>query len=236
MPSKITIIGAGNVGATLAQRIAERGYADVVLLDIIDGLPQGKALDILQSAPVIGFDTRIIGTNNYDETADSDLVIITSGAIINVILNLIFIPRYGIEGAALTSAISFTLMTTLFLMTALFLMQSKLTNFKIPGDIYKPIISGITTIILLFLIKPYVVEILKIIIPSLTYNSIISEIIELLLKLIVFGFLTAVAFLIYLIFLILFKAFHKEDIEILAGAMRRLKIPKRWISITKRIL
>lgn len=79
MPSKITVIGAGNVGATLAQRLAERGYADIVLLDIIEGLPQGKALDILESAPVIGFDSRITGTNDYADTAGSDLVIITSG-------------------------------------------------------------------------------------------------------------------------------------------------------------
>ena len=64
-PLKVTIIGAGNVGATCAQRIAERDYADVVLLDIIEGLPQGKALDIQQSAPVLRFDSRIIGTNRY---------------------------------------------------------------------------------------------------------------------------------------------------------------------------
>ncbi|MFC1992568.1 malate dehydrogenase [Chloroflexota bacterium] len=79
MVNKISIIGAGNVGATCAQRIAERGYADIVLVDIIEGLPQGKALDILQSAPVLHFDTSLIGTNSYDETAGSDVVIITSG-------------------------------------------------------------------------------------------------------------------------------------------------------------
>ncbi len=79
MPDKISVIGAGNVGATCAQRIVEAGYADVVLVDIIPGLPQGKALDILESAPVLGFDSRILGTNDYKETADSDVVIITSG-------------------------------------------------------------------------------------------------------------------------------------------------------------
>jgi len=79
MPKKISIIGAGSVGATCAQRIAERDYADVVLLDIIEGLPQGKALDILESAPILNFDSRIIGTNSYQETAKSDVVIITSG-------------------------------------------------------------------------------------------------------------------------------------------------------------
>ncbi|UCD54539.1 MAG: malate dehydrogenase [Dehalococcoidia bacterium] len=79
MISKISIIGAGNVGATCAQRIAERGYADIVLVDIIEGLPQGKALDILESAPIRGFDTCIIGTNSYQETANSDVIVITSG-------------------------------------------------------------------------------------------------------------------------------------------------------------
>ena len=76
---KVTIVGAGNVGASCAQRIAEKGYADVVLLDIIEGLPQGKALDIQQSANIIGFNSKITGTNNYEATAKSDVVIITSG-------------------------------------------------------------------------------------------------------------------------------------------------------------
>ncbi len=79
MPSKISVIGAGNVGATSAQRIAERGYADVVLVDIIEGLPQGKALDILQSAPVINFKTAITGSNDYKDTAGSEVVIVTAG-------------------------------------------------------------------------------------------------------------------------------------------------------------
>ena len=79
MRSKITVVGAGNVGASTAQRIFDKGYADVVLVDIIEGLPQGKALDILESGPVVGSDSSIVGTNNYDATADSDLVVITSG-------------------------------------------------------------------------------------------------------------------------------------------------------------
>jgi len=76
---KITVVGAGNVGATLAQRLAERGYADIVLVDIVEGLPQGKALDMLESMPVLGVDVNVIGTNGYDETAGSDVIIITSG-------------------------------------------------------------------------------------------------------------------------------------------------------------
>ena len=79
-PSKITIIGAGNVGASLGQRLIEKDFADVVLLDIIEGLPQGKALDILESGSVIGFTHRIIGSNNYTDTAGSEVVVVTSGA------------------------------------------------------------------------------------------------------------------------------------------------------------
>ncbi len=79
MRSKVTIVGAGNVGASCAQRIAEKGYADVVLVDIIEGVPQGKALDMLEAAPILGLDSSIIGTNSYEATANSDVVVITSG-------------------------------------------------------------------------------------------------------------------------------------------------------------
>ena len=77
--SKVTIVGAGNVGATAAQRIYDRGYADVVLVDIVEGLPQGKALDMLESGPVLGSDAKVVGTNDYADTAGSDVVVITSG-------------------------------------------------------------------------------------------------------------------------------------------------------------
>ena len=79
MRSKVSVIGAGMVGGACAQRIAEKGYADVVLVDIIEGLPQGKALDILESGPTVGFDSKIIGTNSYEDTADSEVVVVTSG-------------------------------------------------------------------------------------------------------------------------------------------------------------
>ncbi|HTR77311.1 MAG TPA: malate dehydrogenase [Gemmatimonadaceae bacterium] len=80
MVNKITVVGAGNVGATTAQRVAEKELArSVVVVDVLDGIPQGKGLDQWQSAPIELFDSRIIGTNTYDETADSDLVIITAG-------------------------------------------------------------------------------------------------------------------------------------------------------------
>ena len=76
---KVTVIGAGNVGATTAQRIAESGLADVVLIDIVEGLPQGKGLDLAEAAPIVGHDAHIIGTNNYDDTANSDVIVVTSG-------------------------------------------------------------------------------------------------------------------------------------------------------------
>ena len=79
MRKKVTIVGAGNVGSTCAQRIAEKGYANVVWVSSVEGLPQGKALDIQQSSAMIASDSRIIGTNSYEETADSDIVVITSG-------------------------------------------------------------------------------------------------------------------------------------------------------------
>jgi malate dehydrogenase len=80
MVNKITVIGAGNVGATTAQRIAEKSLGrTVVMVDVAEGIPQGKALDQWESAPVELFDTRVIGTNGYDETADSDIVVITAG-------------------------------------------------------------------------------------------------------------------------------------------------------------
>ena len=79
MRRKITVVGAGNVGATAAQEIARRDYADVVLVDIIEGLPQGKALDIDEAGPVLGYEARVTGTNGYEDTAGSDVVVITSG-------------------------------------------------------------------------------------------------------------------------------------------------------------
>ena len=76
---KVTVVGSGNVGATAAQRIVDKELADVVLIDIIEGVPQGKALDLLQSGPIEGYDSSLIGTNDYKDTANSDIVIITAG-------------------------------------------------------------------------------------------------------------------------------------------------------------
>ncbi len=76
---KVTVVGAGFVGSTAAQRIIEKGLADVVMVDIAEGIPQGKALDMMESAPVEGFDMVIVGSNGYEATADSDVVVITAG-------------------------------------------------------------------------------------------------------------------------------------------------------------
>jgi malate dehydrogenase len=79
MDKKVTVIGAGNVGATAAQRLAEKALCDVVLVDIIEGVPQGKALDLAEAAPIEKHDAHLVGTNAYDASAGSDIVIITAG-------------------------------------------------------------------------------------------------------------------------------------------------------------
>src|SRR6185503_10139009 len=76
---KVSIVGAGNVGATAGQRILDQQLADVVLIDIVEGVPQGKALDLAESGPIEGYDSRITGTNDYKDTANSDIVVITAG-------------------------------------------------------------------------------------------------------------------------------------------------------------
>jgi len=79
MRKKVTVVGSGNVGATLAHRLADKQLADVVMIDIIQGVPQGKALDLLEAGPVEGYDVKVRGTNDYADTANSDLVVITAG-------------------------------------------------------------------------------------------------------------------------------------------------------------
>jgi malate dehydrogenase len=79
MTAKVSVIGAGNVGAEVARRIAEKNLADVVLLDILEGIPQGKALDILQAGPIVGYNSKVSGTNDYADIKDSEIVVITAG-------------------------------------------------------------------------------------------------------------------------------------------------------------
>ncbi|HQV64571.1 MAG TPA: malate dehydrogenase, partial [Anaerolineales bacterium] len=76
---KISIIGAGNTGATAAHWLAEREIADIVLVDVVEGMPQGKSLDMAEAMPIIGKDVKVIGTNDYADTKDSDIIIITAG-------------------------------------------------------------------------------------------------------------------------------------------------------------
>jgi len=79
MDKKVTVIGAGNVGATAAQRLAEKELCDVVLIDIVEGIPQGKALDLAEAAPIEKHDAHLTGSNSYEASAGSDIVIITAG-------------------------------------------------------------------------------------------------------------------------------------------------------------
>ncbi|MBZ5565729.1 MAG: malate dehydrogenase [Acidobacteriia bacterium] len=79
MRKKVTVVGAGNVGATVAHRLADKQLADIVLIDILEGIPQGKGLDLLESGPIEGYDVKIKGTNDYKDTAGSDLVVMTAG-------------------------------------------------------------------------------------------------------------------------------------------------------------
>jgi len=76
---KVTVVGAGMVGGTVAQLLAQRDYADIVLVDIVEGMPQGKALDLLQAGPVLGYDSIVVGANGYEQAAGSDVVVLTSG-------------------------------------------------------------------------------------------------------------------------------------------------------------
>ena len=79
MRKKVTVVGAGNVGANCAVRIADKELADVVLVDVVEGVPQGKGLDILEAGPVEGYDVLVTGANGYEATANSDIVVITAG-------------------------------------------------------------------------------------------------------------------------------------------------------------
>ena len=76
---KVTVVGAGNVGGSIAQRLAEKNWYDIVLVDIVEGMPQGKALDLVEAGPVCAYDSAVTGANSYEATKDSDLVVITSG-------------------------------------------------------------------------------------------------------------------------------------------------------------
>ncbi|MGB9458888.1 MAG: malate dehydrogenase [Bryobacteraceae bacterium] len=119
MRNKITVVGAGNVGANCALRIADKGLADVVLVDVVEGVPQGKGLDLLQSGPVQGYDVTITGTNDYAPTADSDIVIITAGFPRKPGMSRddLLMANYGIVRSATEEAVKYSPNSILILVT-----------------------------------------------------------------------------------------------------------------------
>ncbi len=164
---------------------------------------------------------------------DITLKIVVVGAVTNILLNFIFIPKYGINGAALTSAISFTIMTILFLR------QSEITRVQFPKDVHKPIIAGIFAAIILYstaTVFNFDEFLINFVSSAITEKDIFSEILLKFLKMFVLGIFVLIAFSVYLVFLIKFKAFHKEDVEILVGGMRRVNAPERFIMLSERIL
>ena len=159
--------------------------------------------------------------------------IIAVGAITNVLLNLIFIPLYDINGAAFTSLVSAVIMTLLFLRT------SNITYVQFPKDIHKPVIAGIFAAVILYLTATlfnFDEILINFVSSAVTQKDIFSEILLKFLKVFVLGVFVLTAFSVYFAFLIKFKAFHKEDVEILAGGMMGAKIPGKWISFAERIL
>ena len=119
MRNKITVVGAGNVGANCALRIAEKDLADVVLVDVVEGVPQGKGLDLLESGPVQGYDATITGANDYAPTADSDIVIITAGFPRKPGMSRddLLMANYEIVGSATAEAVKFSPNSILILVT-----------------------------------------------------------------------------------------------------------------------
>jgi malate dehydrogenase len=119
MRKKVTVVGAGNVGANVALRIAGKELADVVLVDIMEGVPQGKGLDIAQSGPVEGYDVSIVGSNGYEETANSDIVVITAGFPRKPGMSRddLLVANYEIVKAATENAVKYSPNTILILVT-----------------------------------------------------------------------------------------------------------------------
>ena len=119
MRKKVTVVGAGNVGANAALRIAGKELADVVLVDVVEGVPQGKGLDIAQSGPVEGYDVNIVGANGYEETANSDIVIITAGFPRKPGMSRddLLIANYEIVKAATEQSVKYSPNATLILVT-----------------------------------------------------------------------------------------------------------------------
>jgi len=161
---------------------------------------------------------------------DVTLKIMGFGALVNIISNLILIPRYGINGAAFASAISYSLMAVLFFY------KRRITRLKIPRDIYKPMVAGIVTVFPLIFVKPFVGEFLALVPIIVTPTDVVTEIIGKFLKVSILGILASIVGAVYLAFLILFRAFVKEDVEIISGAMRRFNMSEKLITWVEGIL
>jgi O-antigen/teichoic acid export membrane protein len=158
-----------------------------------------------------------------------ELKVAAAAAIANVILNLLFIPVYGIEGAAISSAIAFLIATLLFIYYS-----RKIIGFKFPLESLKAVFAGLLALGLIFLLKPYLTDIMSIL-PELGEAD-ISAIVSKILRLAVFGSLFLIAGAVYLSTLFLLKTFTSEDVELLAAALRKAKIPQYWIDMLSKLL
>jgi len=156
--------------------------------------------------------------------------VILLNVVVNTILNWFLIPIYGINGAAFSSAFSN------ILMTALFFLAKDMTYLKVPRDIYKPLLAGFLALLAIYAIKPMLVDLLYALPHASTSESLFTDIFRKLSKAFVLGFLCLASACTYLMFLLLMKALHKDDVNIVTGGMRRLGVPERLVSFTGRIL
>ncbi len=160
-----------------------------------------------------------------------ELIVALFAALINIVLNIILIPIYGINGAAIASAISFSVVAILLIYYV-----KKIFNFVFPSDFYKPLIAGILALAFIFLVKGYVLDVIsKVSDFSLVKEEVTNLIINKLIKLAILGILFGFTCLVYVFSLILIKAFAKEDISLLSTAMRKARVPNGFISFTERI-
>jgi O-antigen/teichoic acid export membrane protein len=157
-----------------------------------------------------------------------ELKVAAAAAIANVLLNLLLIPVYGIEGAAISSAIAFLVATLLFIYYS-----RKIIGFRFPIESFKAIFAGLIALGLIFLVKPYLSDVLSLF-PELGDGD-LAAITSKVLKLFVFGGLFIIAGGIYVILLFLLRSFSQEDVGLLAVALRRARIPEKWIEMVSKI-
>jgi len=178
---------------------------------------------------IYSFSYPIQNTLSGMRRLDVTTKIVFSGLVFNIILNLLLIKPYGIDGSAFASMISFSIMTVLFLRIR------KTTYQEIPKDIHKAFLAGITALVILMALK-YVTNGFGFSGLDMPSNDISGDFLRKMLKAAFLLVIAAITSLIYLVFLIILKSFHKEDIEILCGGMRRIKIPETIVCFTSRLL